>query len=199
MLEGEDNVDAEDCVKAISSSEDERLFELACTELANKNVRRILKEIASGKATAVEISSGTELSVQDVLIHLNRLESMGLIERDTTPSSSLRGRASRHYRISKLAVVLIPTEIVDKVRLRQFLSKKAYDLMKRRLLISALFACSWAIAFWTTITFSNVAHLETGPIRSSAVELETIIAGALSSLIVFFATWCFTRSKVRAS
>jgi len=186
----EEDIEAEDCISSVAS-DDEKLFELTCLELANKNSRRILKEIASGRGTASEIAAQTGLSSQDVLIHLTRLESIGLIQKDSLISDSLRGRNPKHYKISKLAVVLIPTEIIDKVSLRQFISKKSFELLKKRIFTSGVIASVWVISLVAAYYLVNriSALVQAGSaISVNFSEVFTLIL-ALSTAGVFAVTW----------
>src|SRR5487761_1367329 len=133
----------------VLDSQDEEQFELACAELANKNARGILHEISIGACSSPEIASRTGLTIQDVIFHLSRLEQIHIIEEDNSSDSrkwfpsSLRGRIAKHYRISKVAVLLIPNEIFvrpkckdvgsdNKASFRENLVKKSAAILKKQ-------------------------------------------------------------------
>ena len=187
-----EDIDAEDCVSAVSS-DDERLFELTCLELANKSSRRILKEVASGRGTASEIAKKTGLSVQDVLIHLGRLESIELIEKDHSVDGSLRGRNPRHFKISRLAVVLIPTEITGNTDTKRFISRKSFELLKKRILVAGSFALAWSLSFVLAFLYYRELSIPMGITQNNGFKeiglLVFLLELAISSLAIFGLTF----------
>ncbi len=147
-----EEADPEDIIVASNSETDEARFELICSELGNKSARRILKEIANGSNTSSLLAEKTELSVQDVLVHLDRLVTAGLIEKADSKMPSFRGRKANSYRISRVAVLLMPNETANKLELRKLIQRKSFALLRKRLLssIGLSFAVS-AVIFGTLL------------------------------------------------
>ncbi|MHB8568558.1 MAG: ArsR/SmtB family transcription factor [Nitrososphaerales archaeon] len=156
-------------------SGDESLFELACNELGNKNARNILKLISNGISTSPEIAERMGLTIQDVILHLTNLEKTGLIraEKHQHPSLSQRGRSAKSYCISKLAVLLIPNEIVDKRTAQKLLDKEVAKIFKKTLLLSLSAVLGWTIPFFALIYFllSTVASSSEYASRTTSVTI----------------------------
>jgi len=137
--QSDDDDPPEDYVKVLNSTDNEQEFELICKELSNKNARSILKEIAYGVDTSPAITEKTHLSLQDVLLHLNKLEATGLIDRTNSKLPSFRGRKPVRYEVSHIAVLLIPEEeaiIANKSQIITNIKKKALSRLKKRIALS---------------------------------------------------------------
>lgn len=148
--------------------------------------------MSAGKSTATEIAKETSLSVQDVLLHLNNLELIRLIERDGLLPISIRGRNPKRYKISRLAIVLIPSEIVDKNALRQFISKKSFELMKKRILTCIVLTIAWATILSAGIlgthAFSKF-RIEGFPQSAFVDNVLLVLVLCLSSAAILGITW----------
>lgn len=126
------------------------------------------------------------------MIHLNKLELTRLIEKDGLLPTSIRGRNPKRYRIARLAVVLIPSEIVDEATLREFISKKSYELVKRRILTCVVFSISWAVALVSSIfaTHALSKFQIAGHPQSALVDnIILILIILISSIAIFGLTW----------
>ncbi|HKW04302.1 MAG TPA: winged helix-turn-helix domain-containing protein [Nitrososphaerales archaeon] len=165
LPEQKDFIDAKEPEDLIVSTdlEDEEMFEAISLELANKNARRILREVVSGYNTSSLIAERTGLTIQDVINHLGKLEHFGLIESDGIDASSLRGRSAKRYRISKVAVLLIPSQPEDEPRLREQLKRKSIALLRKRMLMSIAAGLVWGGTLFSLLLGTEVQH-----VRSSA-------------------------------
>ncbi|MGD0319665.1 MAG: winged helix-turn-helix transcriptional regulator [Nitrososphaerales archaeon] len=148
-LEWSNEIDPEDVILE-SDSVDEAKFELICGELGNKNGRRILKEIANGVNTSTLIAERTGLTLQDVLVHLDKLVRAGMIEK-SGKLPSLRGRRASVYRISHVAVLLSPNETANVSHLKEFLRRKALASVRRRMLATTGLTAVIATALFTVL------------------------------------------------
>ena len=178
--------------------DDEGRFDLICSELANKNAKRILREIIRGASTSSLIAERLELTVQDVLIHLDRLETIGLIEQfKTNQQLALRGRLPRQYRISKIAVIMIPSSSEDGAILKEGIKKKSAVLLRNRfyLSIASTIAFSAVDFFYLLRSVPNLFHSSSGGSQSPLpvsgfVSAETwlviSIGTILPSLLVYY-------------
>ena len=121
-------------------------FDLILNEIGNKNARAILSEINSGYDTSTLIATRTGITIQDVILHLGKLETIGLIVRSGSDFSALRGRAPNRYRISKIAILLIPSKISDRALIRNSIIKKSLEIVKKRFLISMTISIMWILS-----------------------------------------------------
>lgn len=142
--------------------EDEERFEAISLELANKNARKILREVIKGFNTSTLIAEKTGLTVQDVINHLNRLEDIGLVESDGIDTSSFRGRSAKRYRVSKVAVLLIPSQPEDEPRLREQLKRKSVSIIRKRFFLSIFASLAWGLVFLSAAVQSEVQHFRSG-------------------------------------
>lgn len=178
--------------------DDEERFEAISLELANKNARRILREVTRGYNTSSLIAERTGLTVQDVINHLGRLEDIGLVEPDGLDTSSLRGRSAKRYRISKVAVLLIPSQPDDEPRLREQLKRKSTALIRKRLLASVFASLAWGLVLFSFILQSEVQHYRSSiPPNSNS----TSIPQTTFEIITHFSpeTWLVLLSLTLAS
>lgn len=212
-----DIIDEKDPEELIISTdlEDEERFEAISLELANKNARRILREVARGNNTSSLIAQATGLTVQDIINHLGRLEDFGLLETDGFDASSLRGRSAKRYRVSKIGVLLIPSSPEDEPRLREQLKKKSVAILRKRFLMSIATSLAWGIVFVASALEFEVQHYShSGPpggnttsiipppiqiITHLTPEIWSIILGLaiFSSIGVFFLAKLFAKEIVR--
>lgn len=195
--------------------EDEERFEVIALELANKNARRILREIIKGNNTSTLITEKTGLTIQDVINHLDRLEDIGLVETDGLDTSSLRGRSAKRYRVSKVAVLLIPSQREDEPRLREQLKRKSAMLLRKRLMMSLVASIAWGLIFISVLLESEVQHVRSGfppngnvtvtqhaaPIEiithlSPEIWLVFLALTIASSIGVFFVSRLFAKSLI---
>jgi DNA-binding transcriptional ArsR family regulator len=153
-----EGADPEDVIVSTNSETDEARFELICAELGNKSARRILKEIANGENTSSLIAERTELSVQDVLIHLDKLVKAGLVEKADSKMPSFRGRKANSYRISRVAVLLMPNETANKLELKKLIQRKSIALLRRRLLSSIGLTLALGSFIFATLLQSLAVH-----------------------------------------
>lgn len=195
----------EDYLKIINSSDNEEEFELICKELSNKNARKILKEVAYGIDTSTSIVEKTGLTLQDVLIHLDRLVATGLIERSTSKAPSFRGRKPIRYQISRVGVLLIPEEeaiMANKPQIKQNMRNKALSRIKRRiaLTIASTSTLEWLLFRYLLNYFASLRVTSVGggnsatPLganpfslpKANATELEAaILIAILASPFVY--------------
>jgi len=96
------------------------LFKTVCRELSNRNVREMLRAIGAGTCTSSEIAERTNLTIQNVLLHLNRLKSTGLIMTNGN-LKQLRGRSPTKYTIHHSAILLVVTGILGFEQVNKFL------------------------------------------------------------------------------
>ena len=153
------DLDPSQVILESDSGVDEAQFELICSELGNRSGRRILRQIANGVNTSSSIAESTGLTVQDVLLHLDRLTTAGMIKK-SGKMPSFRGRKADAYEISRLAVLLTPAETANRLQLKELVRKKSADLLKRRLLMSGIIGASlFAVLYWLLATVSAPIHL----------------------------------------
>lgn len=125
----------------VLSTDDVEKFDLTCEQLGNKHARDVLEQLKRGANAAADIAKNLDLTVQTVISHLNALEKIGLVESSKVEQLGNRGRVPRHYRITKVAVLLIPSQIGNddgRTLITSMMKKKALDLLKKRLMVSAL-------------------------------------------------------------
>lgn len=156
-LEQDGDVDPEDILLESDSGADEARFELICAELGNKNARKVLREIANGMNTSTSIAEKVGLTIQDVSIHLDRLVKVGMIKK-SGKLSSFRGRRAETYRISRLAVLLIPAETANRQHLMELIKRKAATLVRKRLLAAIGMTGAISISFFLILLQSLAIH-----------------------------------------
>ncbi|MDV3243974.1 MAG: winged helix-turn-helix domain-containing protein [Nitrososphaerales archaeon] len=118
-------------------STEERMLSLICNELDNEKSRTIINLVWEGCETASEIAGKVGLTSQAVNYHLRRLLSIRLI-RVSGAWSELRGRGSRHYEPSKLAILIIPIDMKKNRARAMELIHEAATKRLRGVLASAL-------------------------------------------------------------
>ena len=177
----------EDSVGMVSSEDKER-FELVCAELANENTRKILKAISGGINTCSDIARSVGLSVQSTSDHLAKLKEAGIIEASGSIMSSLRGRTATSYSISKIAIVLVPSEIFNSSTLREIIRAKAMKALKKRILISITVAVAWAAGLAAVVYldwWAMISGLSYGSKSYSANYLDKMVGFFLTHPILF--------------
>ena len=178
--------------------DDEGRFDLICSELANKNAKRILREIMRGASTSSLIAEKLELTVQDVLIHLDRLETIGLVEQFKTDQLlALRGRLPRQYRISKVAILMVPSSSEDGAILKDGIKKKSAVLLRNRFYISIASTIGFTVVDFLYLLrsvprlfLSSNGGFQSPPPASGLVSAETwliiSIGTIVPSLLVYY-------------
>ncbi|HZW55028.1 MAG TPA: hypothetical protein VFF30_01945 [Nitrososphaerales archaeon] len=183
------------------TADDEEKFELVCSTLSNKSARLILEKIKEGIDTAAGLAGSIGLSIQTTIDYLHRLELAGIIEKDSGASSFdytvFRGRTPRHYKLSKIAVLLVPSRIESrdkKSRLIELLGWKSWKLLKERILLSIVIT---TIAEITILGYVSAILGSTGrpfyggvhvmqPLISQSLVLLAVV---LTAAIVFSISW----------
>lgn len=182
-----ESADPEDVIVSTNSETDEAKFELICAELGNKSARKILKEIANGTNTSSLIAEKTDLTVQDVLIHLDKLVTAGLIEKAEGKLPSFRGRKPNSYRISRVAVLLMPNETANKLELKKLIQRKSIALLRRRLLSSIALTCGLSALIFSTILQSLAVHKIATTTSGAIVITDYSVALPVAVVVVAFA------------
>lgn len=186
----------------VLSSDDAEVFELACSELGNKHARDILEQVAHSACTSADIAKRLGLSVQSVTLHLDTLEKIGLIEGNKAESSGDRGRLPRYYRISKFAVLLIPSQIErdhGKHLMSSIMKNKALNLLKKRLVISVLAGVFTAATVSGYLLFStHFGHLyfTTSSLSANSITAFVGVISAAVGVVAFFVVLRFARRLI---
>ena len=141
-----------------SSLDQDDKFDMILSELSNKNARAVLKNIILGRDTFSLIVESTGLSLQDVLLHLNKLEAIGLIVKNGSDFSAIRGRAPRRYKVTKVAILLVPSSSSEYPQNKRAIIKKSAEILKRRFLLHIFLLAS-------SILISSIIFGEYGTAR----------------------------------
>lgn len=118
-----------------------------CRELANPTALAIIDLIWKGCETASELATKLGLTWQAVDSHLIKLNKMGIIKIERV-ESDVRGRSTRHYTLSKIAVFVVPVSLgSDKTRLHDILHKESQRHMKKLLGLTLLLGLLFMAAY----------------------------------------------------
>ncbi len=166
-------------------------------ELANNNSLEIIRELALvGSGSVSDIAKRLKLTWQDVSLHLNRLEKLGLIEVQSH-ISAFRGRRARVYTISRFGLLLIPFG-----QNAQNMSATTKLLLKRTLqtMIDNLEIISIGLTFAFSVVLYEISVRELygvyAPSSSATFPIDLILMltiGSASGLVIYiirrFRSW----------
>lgn len=150
---------------------------------------QVIRELAlAGSASVSEIASRLKLTWQDVSLHMNRLEKLGIVEVQAH-ASALRGRKTRVYKISQYGLLLIPFEGNEARRasLGKVLLRKAFQTMKDSLEVISLAATLISAAVYQLLSMGEVrgTYFPRPPTFFHLGTIVILIVGAVATLTIF--------------
>ena len=125
------------------------MFGAICSELSNRNARRILSEIIRGNNTSTSIREATGLTIQYIIRHLAKLKELGFIESRGKESSSLRGRSPTQYNATKVAALLVPFHSNDQLEAMKEMKRQSLKKLAKKGLLYITTILTWFVAIWT--------------------------------------------------
>ena len=207
MSRSESGQDFSESLISVNLNEDDK-FEAICSELSNKNARRILSEVIRGNSTSTSIREVTGLTIQYIIRHLYKLQELGFIESDGKEFNALRGRSPTRYRAKKVGALLVSIPFVSSKLKIEVESQKLKKFASKTL--AYLIGISvWVAVFQRSVLNSQRSGFDTAnppaplaPTQGNAHYLLTYIhpsyqIGALSvvfCICVILAIVCWSRS-----
>ena len=177
-----------DEVLYVITTDDNRL-KLIGEELANDTGRAVLSNIYKGVETASELAERMNTTMSVIHYHLERLVQSGLVVVREIDKSS-RGRDMKRYSASKLAVLLIPSPVVqERAQTMRQLKKLAFKGFLERILLTVLtFVSAAGLSFAFLTSRVSQTHL---PPRGAEMSVfwfnltASVLLGSVVSLWVW--------------
>lgn len=112
----------------IFSTEDEKIKKLG-EFLANDSSRKILQLLFSDELTANQIAQKSEISLQLVKYHINKMQELGIVKVSRVEKNS-KNQDMNYYAPTKFAVVILPSKISEKAKESKSLLRSFSTLYK---------------------------------------------------------------------
>ena len=142
----------------IFSTDDDKLKILAKI-ISNKSSIQILNLLFQNEMTANEIALKTNMSLQLVKHYLEKMREIDLIHVSRIEKNS-KARDMNYYKTSKLAIIITPSKITEKVKQSKLLTR-SFNSISRYLgmgLISAFSALSLIVISAESSLFTPIKH-----------------------------------------
>lgn len=112
----------------IFSTEDEKIKKLG-EFLANDSSRKILQLLFSDELTANQIAQKSEISLQLVKYHINKMQELGIVKVARVEKNS-KNQDMNYYAPTKFAVVILPSKVSEKAKESKSLLRSFSTLYK---------------------------------------------------------------------
>jgi len=112
----------------IFSTEDEKIKKLG-EFLANDSSRKILQLLFSEELTANQIAQKSDISLQLVKYHINKMQELGIVKVSKVKKNS-KNQDMNYYSPTKFAVVILPSKVSEKAKESKSLLRSFSTLYK---------------------------------------------------------------------
>lgn len=112
----------------IFSTEDEKIKKLG-EFLANDSSRKILQLLFSDELTANQIAQKSDISLQLVKYHINKMQELGIVKVSRVEKNS-KNQDMNYYAPTKFAVVILPSKVSEKAKESKSLLRSFSTLYK---------------------------------------------------------------------
>lgn len=112
----------------IFSTEDEKIKKLG-EFLANDSSRKILQLLFSEELTANQIAQKSDISLQLVKYHINKMQELGIVKVSKVEKNS-KNQDMNYYSPTKFAVVILPSKVSEKAKESKSLLRSFSTLYK---------------------------------------------------------------------
>jgi predicted transcriptional regulator len=169
--EDQDSVDFSENVEIVST--DDEKIKLIGSLLSNDTSRNILKLLYEQDMTANEIAQKTGMILSLVIFHLQKMQEATLVKIKKIEKNS-KGHDMKHYGTTKLAVIIMPSQISEKAKKSKSLFNSLSRIYKFAVIGIAGIA-SWLITQSTLIPNAEWTSGEDYTNTSSSLFLSIII------------------------
>ena len=138
---------------------DDAKMKILAKVISNKSGIEILNLLFHNEMTANEIAQNTGMSLQLVKYYLDKMQNIDLIYVSKTGKNS-KSRNMHYYKTSKLAIVITPSEITEKVKQSKLLTR-SFNSISRFFgmgLVSILTALSMIVVSAESILLDQIKH-----------------------------------------
>ena len=159
----------------IFSTDDEKIKSIG-ELLSNDASREILQLLFKKELTANQIAQETEVSLQLVKYHLNKMQDMGIVKVSKI-GKNVKAQDMKYYKATKFAVVVVPSAVSDRAKESKLLVRSFKTIYRFTAIVVA------GIAAWFTSSSFQPAHFSAGPSANQKTTTPPPSAGSPGSML----------------
>lgn len=169
----------------ILSTDEEKIKSLG-EILSSEAGRKVLNLIFIQEMSASEIANKTEMSLERVRYHLQKMQDIGIVEISKVIKNS-RSQEMKYYRSKRFVVMVLPVSVSDKAKHSKSLSNALNKLFKGAT-IGVITIASWFIT--RSVSNDFIDHPLLTPFEPNMISIDvysittTILITIISSFII---------------